>query len=193
MSFAATEHLHQVLTRHDLGHQADRLDIRRVSAYDLACAAGPIVELTEHHRSVPHIIGFSAAKFYEGRVKPVTTHPRNHETDAITVHRVAAAKSRGGVVQAEVEAAVDLLADLVEEGRRGLAVLSPFRAQAEAIEQAIVRRFELQTIRERRIRAGTVHAFQGSEADSVIASSASPPPTRPGASASRPEPTCSTS
>lgn len=170
VSFAATERLHSVLTRHELGHQADRLDIRRVSAYDLACGAGPIVELTEHHRSVPHIIGFSAAKFYQGRVKPVTTHPRNHETDAVTVHRVEAAKSRGGLVRAEVDAAVDLLAELVEDGQRGLAVLSPFRAQAEAIEQAIVRRFELQTIRERRIRAGTVHAFQGSEADTVIAS-----------------------
>ncbi|WP_030144504.1 DEAD/DEAH box helicase [Glycomyces sp. NRRL B-16210] len=170
VSFAADDRLHEVLDRHGLRERETQLDTGRVSAYDLARGAGPAVELTEHHRGVPHLIGFSAARFYGGRVAPVTTHPRNHDADAITVHRVDAKRAdAAGLIPAEVDRAVDLLAELVERGERGLAVLSPFRAQAEAIEAAIVRRFDLGTLRERRIRSGTVHAFQGSEAPTVIA------------------------
>lgn len=170
VSFSADERLREALDRHELGDFAAQLDTGRVSAYDLARGAGPAVELTEHHRGVPHLIGFSAARFYGGRVAPVTTHPRNHEADAITVHRVDAKRANAkGVITAEVDRAVELLAEFVERGDRGLAVLSPFRAQADAIEAAIVRRFDLATIRERRIRSGTVHAFQGSEAETVIA------------------------
>lgn len=171
VSFAGEERLTEVLEDHGLTDRAAQLDTRRVSAYDLACGAGPVVELTEHHRSVPHLIGFSAAKFYHGRVKPITTHPRNHDADVIAVHRVTAARSTAkGVLEAEVDRSVELLADLVERGETGLAVLSPFRAHAEAIEAAIVGRFDIATIRAHRIRAGTVHAFQGSEAETVIAS-----------------------
>ncbi|HEU5129565.1 MAG TPA: AAA domain-containing protein [Glycomyces sp.] len=171
VSFAGEERLAEALDAHGLADRRAQLDTRRVSAYDLARGAGPVVELTEHHRSVPHLIGFSAAKFYRGRVEPITTHPRNHEADAVTVHRVTAAKaSAKGVLEAEVDRSVELLAELVERGERGLAVLSPFRAQAEAIEAAIVGRFDIAAIRAHRIRAGTVHAFQGSEADTVIAS-----------------------
>ncbi|GAA2267822.1 hypothetical protein GCM10009853_021360 [Glycomyces scopariae] len=170
VSFASDEKLSQVLERHGLQALGARLDTGRVSLYDLACGAGPVVELTEHHRSVPHLIGFSAAKFYGGRVRPVTAHPRVQQTDAITVHRVAAtAADEQGVVAAEVDAAVALLAGLVADGGRGLAVLSPFRAQAEAIEAAVMHRFDLDTIRAQRIRTGTVHAFQGSESETVIA------------------------
>jgi hypothetical protein len=168
VSFASAARTEDVLERHGLADRLGQLDIGKVSAYDLARGAGPVVELTEHHRSVPHLIGFSAAKFYHGRVRPMTTHPRNHEADAITVHRVAAASSKDGVVAAEVERSLDLLAGLVESGATGLAVISPFRAQAEAIEAAVLKRFDLETVRRHRLRTGTVHAFQGSEAAAVI-------------------------
>jgi hypothetical protein len=171
VSFASDARLHDVLERHGLQAIEARLDTGRVSLYDLACGAGPVVELTEHHRSVPHLIGFSSAKFYGGRVRPITAHPRVQQTDAITVHRVEApAADEQGVLAAEVEGALSLLTGLVANGERGLAVLSPFRAQAEAIEAAVMKRFDLEAIRAHRIRTGTVHAFQGSESETVIAS-----------------------
>lgn len=171
VSFASDARLHEVLERHGLTDLQARLDTGRVSLYDLACGAGPVIELTEHHRSVPHLIGFSSAKFYGGRVRPMTAHPRVQETDAITVHHTPAdAADEHGVVAAEAERAVELLAELVAAGDRGLAVLSPFRAQAEVIEAAIMKRFDLEAIRAHRIRTGTVHAFQGSESETVIAS-----------------------
>jgi hypothetical protein len=168
VSFASAAKTEDVLERHGFTDRLGQLDIGKVSAYDLACGAGPVIELTEHHRSVPHLIGFSAARFYHGRVKPMTTHPRNHEADAISVHRVTAKSSQDGVVGAEVERSLELLGELVDTGAIGLAVISPFRAQAEAIEAAILKRFDLEAIRRHRLRTGTVHAFQGSEADTVI-------------------------
>jgi hypothetical protein len=168
VSFASAAKTEDVLEKHGLSDRLGQLDIGKVSAYDLACGAGPVVELTEHHRGVPHLIGFSAAKFYHGRVKPITTHPRNHEADVITVHRVASNSSKDGVVESEVSRSLDLLGELVDSGAKGLAVISPFRAQAEAIEAGILQRFDLETIRRHGLRAGTVHAFQGSEAKTVI-------------------------
>ncbi|GAA2123278.1 AAA domain-containing protein [Glycomyces algeriensis] len=168
VSFASAAKTADVLDEHGIADRLGQLDIGKVSSYDLACGAGPVVELTEHHRSVPHLIGFSAAKFYHGRVKPITTHPRNHEADAISVHRVEAQSSQEGVVEAEVSRALELLAGLVDAGTVGLAVISPFRAQAEAIEAGILKRFDLETIRRHRMRTGTVHAFQGSEAETVV-------------------------
>lgn len=160
----------EVLEKHDLTDLADRLDTGRVSAYDLAVGAGPVVRLTDHHRSVPQLIGFAADKFYDHQVKPVTAHPRNDDAEAITVHKVSASKSSRGRIRAEVDEAVDLLDTLVDKGETSLAVISPFRAQAEAVEKAVVKRFDLETIRRCGMRVGTVHSFQGSEASTVIIS-----------------------
>lgn len=160
----------EVLAKQQLSDLADRLDTGRVSAYDLAVGAGPVVRFTDHHRSVPHLIGFAADRFYDRQVKPVTAHPRNDGADAITVHTVAASQSANGRIQAEVDAAVELLATLVDKGETSLAVISPFRAQAEAVEKAVVEHFDLDTIRRCGMRVGTVHSFQGSEAATVIAS-----------------------
>jgi hypothetical protein len=157
------------LRKHGLNGWEDRLDTGKISAYDLAAGAGPAVVLDEHHRSVPQLIGFSAAKFYNGRVKPVTAHPRLHGTDRITVHHVDATSSVKGTVQAEVDQVMALLTELVGRGERDLAVLCPFRAQIEAIESAIIKAFDVEQLREHRIRSGTVHSFQGGEADTVIA------------------------
>ncbi len=49
-------------------------------------------------------------------------------------------------------------------------MVSPFRAQAEALEAALLRAFAVDRIEEFGLRVGTVHAYQGSEADVVVAS-----------------------
>jgi hypothetical protein len=49
-------------------------------------------------------------------------------------------------------------------------VVTPFRAQADALEAALLGEFAAEEIERLGLRSGTVHAFQGSEADVVIAS-----------------------
>ncbi|MFI1990781.1 DEAD/DEAH box helicase [Actinoplanes sp. NPDC020271] len=169
VSFVSDVDVAQVLTRHGAD---ERLDVRRVSTYDLATATAPVTWLAEHHRSVPHLIDFPARRFYDNRVAVMTRTPAADATDAIDVVRVAGAALVKGVNVAEVEAAVATVERLAADGHRGIGVISPFRAQAEALEAALLAAFPAERIEELRLRVGTVHAFQGSEAEVVVVSTA---------------------
>src|SRR5690606_38826723 len=150
----------------------DRADVRRVSAFDLAAAVAPAHWLDEHFRSVPHLIEFSARRFYQvggrGKVFAIATrHPRNQAPDVIDVIRIDSPGLRRGMNQAEVEAAVETVRRLMADGVHGIGVISPFRAQAEALEAALVAAVPLEDLRRFAVRVGTVHAFQGNEAHTV--------------------------
>ncbi|WP_341721287.1 AAA domain-containing protein [Micromonospora sp. FIMYZ51] len=171
VSFVSDVDVTDTLHRHGLERLADRLDVRRSSAFDLAAGAAPVTWLSEHHRSAPHLIGFSAERFYGGKLELVTRHPRNERTDAIDLLTVPAAQVTDGVNQAEVDAIIELIRRLATRPPTGgIAVISPFRAQADAIEAALLSAYDVDEIERLGLRSGTVHAFQGSEADVVIAS-----------------------
>jgi hypothetical protein len=149
----------------DLHGADERIDVRLVSTYDLAAGAAPATWLTEHHRSAPHLIGFSAHRFYADRIAVMTRTPAAEAADAIDVVKVPSATLAG-----EVDTVLKVVGDLVAEGRRGIGVISPFRAQAEALEAALVAAYPVERIEELGLRVGTVHAFQGSEAEIVVVS-----------------------
>ncbi|MGW9194530.1 AAA domain-containing protein [Micromonospora chersina] len=171
VSFVADVDVAATLRRHGLDRFGDRLDVRRSSAFDVAAGAAPVTWLGEHHRSVPHLIQFSARRFYGDRLELVTRHPRNERADVIDVLTVDAATVVEGVNQAEVTGALDLVRRLADDPPPGgIAVVSPFRAQADALEAALLAAYDVDEIERLGLRSGTVHAFQGSEADVVIAS-----------------------
>lgn len=170
VSFTADADVRSTLDLHDLTHLADRLDLRRVSTFDAAAASAPVTWLDEHHRSLPHLIEFSATRFYRGRVTLLTRHPRTHGTRAIEVVPVDGTRRADGVNPAQVDAVMDMLERLGEQGETSVGVVTPFRAQADAIEAAIVERLSLDHITTLGLRVGTVHAFQGGERDIVILS-----------------------
>ncbi len=62
------------------------------------------------------------------------------------------------------------IARYADAGSASIGVVSPFRAQADAIEEAILAAYGPEDIERLGLRAGTVHAFQGSERDVIIAS-----------------------
>jgi hypothetical protein len=167
VSFVADVDVASTLRRHGL---ADWLDLRRVSAFDLAAAAAPVTRLDEHYRSAPHLIEFSASRFYDNRITVATRHPSNERADAIDVVRVPDAAVHDGVNAAEVGAVVGVVRDLAGAGARSVGVVTPFRAQAEALESALLKEFAVEEIERLGLRVGTVHAFQGSEAEVVVAS-----------------------
>lgn len=170
VSFVADRDVTAVIDEHGLGGIADRLDVRRNSAFDLAAGATPVTMLHEHYRSVPHLIGFSSERFYRGRVSTATRHPRNHGVDAIDVHHVSGGPAVDGISEAELQATVELVAKLLDEGVRDLAVITPFRAQADRIEAELLAAYSADQIIDYRLRCGTVHSFQGSEANTVVVS-----------------------
>lgn len=167
VSFVAEADVSATLRRHRLD---DRADVRRMSAFDLAAATAPVTWLDQHYRSMPHLIDFSARKFYQGRLTVATRHPTNDAADVIDVIRVPDGEVIRGVNNAEVEAVVAAVRELAGRGTAGIAVISPFRAQADALEAALVRSFSVTEMERHQLRVGTVHAFQGSEAHTVVAS-----------------------
>jgi hypothetical protein len=167
VSFVADVDVAQTLAEHGLDY---RVDVRRVSAYDLAARAAPVTTLDVHFRCAPHLIGFSAQRFYGGGLALATRHPRTETTDVIDVVRIPGARSEGGVNADEVDAAIEAVRGLAAAGRTDIGVVTPFRAQADALEAALVAAFPVAEIERIGLRVGTVHAFQGSEADVVVCS-----------------------
>ncbi|MEJ7845701.1 MAG: ATP-binding protein [Acidimicrobiales bacterium] len=160
VSFLGDADVAATLARHGLTAMADRLDLRRSSLFDLAAGRAPVTWLDEHHRSVPHLIGFSARRFYDDRLRIATRHPATEATDAIDVVVVDAG--------ADVAAAVAEVERLVDAGQRDIGVLSPFRAVADALEAALLARFTPEEVIARGLRVGTAHAFQGGEHDHIV-------------------------
>jgi hypothetical protein len=161
VSFVSDEEVGRALKEHDLTRWAARLDVRRTSILDLAAGTAPVVWLDEHHRSVPHLIEFSARRFYDGRLHVATRHPANEAADVIQVERPAAGAD-------EVETALAVVDRLAAAGRSDIAVISPFRDVADAAQAAVLARYDLDDVERLGLRVGTVHAFQGGEADHVV-------------------------
>jgi hypothetical protein len=180
VSFRSDEDVERALAAHGLLDRRGQLDVRRSSAFDLAASAAPVDQLREHFRSVPHLIEFSVRTFYRDRVQVMTRHPRNEQLDAIDVVRVEAPDGPEKVHRNEVRRVVALIRSLEEQGVTGIGVVTPFRDQADALEQALLAEFDAAELAGLDLRVGTVHAFQGGERDTVIVSLGVGPQDPPG-------------
>lgn len=169
VSFLSDREIRATLRTEGLSDLHDRLDLRRVSAFDLAASSAPVTFLDEHFRSVPHLIGFSAERFYDGRLTVATRHPRNEAQLAIEVRRLAGVRANG-VNATEVDAAVELVAELLASTSGTIGVVSPYRPQVDALRHALGEHIPIEQLQLGRVRAATVHGMQGAECDIVIAS-----------------------
>ena len=183
VSFRSDADIDAALAEEGLADLRPWLDVRRVSAFDLAAMAAPVRVLRDHFRSVPHLIDFSAQRFYRDRLAVMTRTPATERLDAVDVTHLDHPSEKGQDADRVVPAEVDAVLDLVERsGRVGdgappptsvadlpsMGVITPFRAQADALESALVERIDGRTIDALRLRVGTVHAFQGGERDHVV-------------------------
>jgi hypothetical protein len=171
VSFVSDEAMADSAREHNLPAELARLlDVRRNSLFDTASSGNRITWLDEHFRSVPHIIGFSDRAFYGGKLRLMTQHPRNETRDAIETVIVAGSRDDNGVNHQEVAAAMRQIERHAATGAKSIGVITPFRAQADAIEEAILGHYGPEDIDRLGLRAGTVHTFQGNEREVMIAS-----------------------
>ena len=154
----------------EFGTNANLLNPRSISTFDVAAAQVPVEVLDEHFRSVPHLIEFSARRFYGGDLHIATRHPSNEAADHIEVSVVDGKRDAKKVNQAEVDECLQLVEKYAADGWRSIGLISPFRAQADAIEAAILDRYRLEEIDAYGLRVGTVHSYQGDERDVLIVS-----------------------
>ena len=185
-SFMSDERIDAALDEMGLTESRAVLDVRRVTAFDLAAAVGEPIQLREHFRSEPHLIGFSLSHFYRDQVAIMTTSPRTESTDCIDVIEVppvhsdatshdspidgdAEPDTQGGAEgDPELDAVVRVVDRLVGEGTVDIGVITPFAEQARRLERLLGDRFDAEEIRRIRLRVGTVHGFQGAERDVMV-------------------------
>ena len=146
------------------------LDVERVSLFDVGSSRVPSLVLDEHFRSAPHIIEFSARRMYDGRLHVVGRNPLNEAADHIHIEYVDGARNAELVNGVEVEACIVLGERAIADGYTSIGFVSPFEEQAQALEEAILDRWQLEEIDAYGLRVGTVHGFQGDERDVIIAS-----------------------
>ncbi|WP_053735487.1 AAA domain-containing protein [Nocardia sp. NRRL S-836] len=170
VSFVSDQTVQAAVDAEGTADLRDRLDVPKVSLFDAGAAAAGVHWLDEHHRCAPHLIGFAATRFYEGRIALLTTHPAIADVDCIDTEHVAGERDAKGVNQAEVDAVLAHLRKRVAAGVRSIGVVTPFRAQADELEEAVLNELSLDEITSGGVRVGTVHDVQGSEFDEVVIS-----------------------
>jgi hypothetical protein len=173
VTFVSDERMRAVAAAHGVDREpvlAATLDVRRNSAFDVAAGVTSVVALDEHFRSAPHLVEFVARRLYDGEVRVATRAPSTESKDCVTVIRLDGERDDDGVVRAEVERTLVELRRLRAEGARSVGVVTPFRAQADALERAVLAAFGADDLEAMDLRVGTVHAFQGNERDVVVAS-----------------------
>ena len=173
ISFLSDERLREVMTAHELDTSpalAARLDVRRNSTFDVAAGVVPAFTLDEHFRSDPHLMEFVARRLYGGRVEMATRRPSTESRDCVRLVRTTGTRTDAGVVQAEVDRVIVELRRLLRDSEPSVGVVTPFRAQADALEAAALEAFTAEELESLDLRIGTVHAFQGNERDIILAS-----------------------
>ena len=168
VSYLATDTVEEAAER--FGTNAELLNPRAVSTFDAAVAQVPVEVLDEHFRSVPHLIEFSSRRFYGGELHVATRHPANEASDHIRISVVEGSRNKQKVNEVEVEECLRLVAEYISNGSRSIGLISPFRAQADALEEAILDKYRLEEIDAYGLRVGTVHSYQGDERDVLIMS-----------------------
>lgn len=151
------------------------------SLFNLASGLVPankITMLRDHHRSHADIIGFSNSHFYDGQLRVATHYNqlRRPYPDEPAVKwtdvrgNVKRPSSGGAVNEKEVEGIVRSLIDLVQRGYTGtIGVVTPFRAQANAIRELVSRdRHLMSVLAQSDFLVDTVHRFQGDERDVML-------------------------
>lgn len=173
VSFLPDDTIRTVVADHGLDHSpllAARLDVRRNSIFDVAAGAAPVLALDEHFRSDPHLVEFVSRRIYAGEVKVATRSPSTESRDCVHVVRLDGRRDQSKVLREEVGEVVRQLRRLRRAGATSVGVITPFRAQADALEEAVLEAFTADDLEALDLRVGTVHAFQGNERDVVLAS-----------------------
>lgn len=156
------------------------------SFFDLAkIRLSSIIQLNEHFRCVPEIIGFSNYHIYEGKLKPLRyPHPKGQLKPALVPVLVEGGyqnKNNSANIP-EAEAIVDKLVACLGDpayATRPNGKLTTFGIisllgddQVKYIKELILRRIDEKTIEEREIICGNAYAFQGDERDVIFMSMA---------------------
>ncbi|MDG4830020.1 AAA domain-containing protein [Solwaraspora sp. WMMD1047] len=146
--------------------------------YELLSTHFPdVIRLSEHFRSMPEIIGWSSAQFYDNRLIPLRQFGADR-LDPLKVIHVEGATEIGRNFtlrnQAEAETVIDHVKKIIDDPMYrnksiGIIALQGGK-QVQILDKLLNERIDSTEIRRRRIRVGQPPEFQGDERDIVMLS-----------------------
>jgi len=145
------------------------------SLYDVAFQRFPgAVLLTEHFRSLPRIIAFSNAHFYDGRLSPLRDQAPRPGWAALGAVKVLDGRRNGTVNEPEADAVVDLVAELCanpDYAGMTMGVISLLgSSQSKLISDKLYDRVGPDVLTQRALRSGEPGNFRGDERDVIVIS-----------------------
>ncbi|MDQ7907849.1 AAA domain-containing protein [Phytohabitans sp. ZYX-F-186] len=150
------------------------------SLYDHAVRRSPQrILLTEHFRSVPEIIGFSSAVYYDGKIQPLRAARSGLDRSVVAEHvpdgKRVTLPEYGEVNIAEAEALVARVAAIVADPTYtghtlGVVSLLSGSGQAAYLQHRLREEIGPEELERRELRVGDPYTFQGDERDVVLAS-----------------------
>jgi len=182
LSFLSRQQQELLYTQHDLQDvDNELLNYREKSVLDLVfdtiSSQEQVQFLNEHYRSMPDIIGFSNARFYDNHLTVMTTTPATQSHQHIFLHPTDGKRYKTGYNKIEAEAILDEVERMMTEEKlihdslcQSIGILSPFREQVNYLQKQISQRFSIQELERHRILVGTPFNFQGEERDVMLLS-----------------------
>lgn len=185
LSFLSRDRQRRLASEFEIDPEADFANYRETSILDLAAARvadqDRVGFLNEHYRSCPELIAFSNRKFYQGALSVMSEGRSGRGGRVLHLHSSPAEREKSGVNPSEVKQVIAMLRDIAT-AQRGVAaeqcttigVLSPLRAQVEALQEAVARNFESELFNRlnhvHQLRIATAYGFQGAERDVMLLS-----------------------
>lgn len=153
----------------------------QTSLYDLAAGSGNHIELIEHFRCVPDIIGYSNNLAYGHAIKPLRPASDTNLHPAVIPFRVPNGKRHGKINPEEARMIAALIKACCQnaayEGKTMGVISLLSGGQAGMIAKEISAALPLKEIEERRILCGEAAQFQGDERDVIFLSMVDSPDT----------------
>ena len=144
-------------------------DVYKMGVASLPNREGDVLNLVEHYRSHPLIIGFSNKHIYQKaltlRREPFMAE-MNHYQPGVYVEEITGDVERHGgswINRVEAREVINIIQSLREQSKgRSIGVVTPFRPQRELLEELCL------SSNLNNVVISTVHGFQGGERDIIV-------------------------
>ncbi|WP_395344465.1 DEAD/DEAH box helicase [Ningiella sp. W23] len=142
---------------------------------DAISTQSAVCMLDEHFRSKPELISFSNSQFYDSKLIVMQARPNVSDTMALHLVKLPGKRSSTGKNKIEKDAVITEIERVIQKSatlatKPSIGVMSPYREQAQYIENAINRHFTPQQVLDFRMKISTPFGFQGEERDIVFIS-----------------------